>query len=1192
VSSVQWTDEQLAAIREVDRDVLLTAGAGSGKTAVLAQRCVYLLTDAEHPCEVDELLVLTFTEDAAAEMRRRISEVLLERVQAEPGNRRLQRHLILLDKANISTIHAFGRSLVQEFFYLLSIDPAFDVLDSSEAVFLKSQMARDLFEGVYERLAKGEGAEDLQRLVDSYGSASGDETLVDLMIQLHDFLNSLGDRTSWLERWQNEQACFEDVVRRQSQVVGRELDGVISTLAYALDFIQRFPEAKMYELHLEEKLLLPLRELQALVLRGKGDLKGFLFPRLPARKKDVDPAETGPVKALIDQAKKNYQSLAENYGLSEDEISRQLGFTRPFVGQLLALNEAFSTRYREKKRQQNVLDFDDLEVLSLELLRGSEEVSKLLQERYRFILVDEFQDVSPVQEALIETISDGPGQLFMVGDVKQSIYGFRQADPDIFLGKSKAIAAGSGGVQIELNKNFRSRSKVLEGINTIFNRCMSETLTGVDYEVDAQLYFGASYYEADDEPAVELHLIEKNPEGSGAVRELLSQSSATEREAMIVGNRIAALLAEGFEVLDAESKELRPIRYSDIVILLRSPGNQVRVWEEALGQLQIPVYAKMSEGFLQATEIQDVLSLLKVLDNMQQDIPLATVLRSPLVGLSDSQLLAIRCGDREGSFYEAVECYLREGEDAVLKGTLVRFMERLEGWRERLRFGTVAELLWGIYRQTHYLSFVRAMVGGRQRHANLLALHDLACRIESVSRQGLSRFLHYIEELENEQGDLSPAAVLTSGDNVVRIMSIHQSKGLEFPVVIVANLDRKFNPKDRNRAVLFNRHHAGSLGLRIVDPVSQDWWASLEHHLVADDIADRQLAEEMRLLYVAMTRARQRLILTASVDLEKMGQGSVVEDKVLPDFMVRAATCPVDWIGAAVAGDCFVVERYDSDAVAACMDAGQVDVAADRPGDLDAFVGSTIDPAVQSRVDEVASRIGWDYPGESFTRLSARKSVTDLKHHTQMEIDLEEHVPNYDSLGESFFQPPRFVSGSVERVSRADIGSWTHLFLQRVNYRATLDQGELTRQLDEMVREGLFTESQSGYIDLGQIENFFRDPVGQAILVACEGVRREWPFTLALPVCEVYEEMDGGDDETVIVRGIIDCLYETDEGMVIVDYKTDTIERDEVEERAASYFVPMRLYDRAVGAILGKAVTRRALYFLHPGVGFDVESPK
>ena len=273
MSSVQWTDEQLQAIREVDRDVLLTAAAGSGKTAVLAQRCVYLLTDAPNPCEVDELLVLTFTEDAAAEMRRRISEVLLERVQAEPGNRRLQRHLIMLDQANISTIHAFGRSLVQEFFYLLAIDPAFDVLDGSEAGFLKSQEARDLFEGVYERLANGEEAEDLQRLVDCYGSASGDEGLVGLVIQLHDFLNSLGDRASWLERWEDEAGCLADVVRRQGEVVGRELDGVISTLDYAKASIKRFPEAVMYELHLEEKLLLPCRmsiALQMLLLLEKG----------------------------------------------------------------------------------------------------------------------------------------------------------------------------------------------------------------------------------------------------------------------------------------------------------------------------------------------------------------------------------------------------------------------------------------------------------------------------------------------------------------------------------------------------------------------------------------------------------------------------------------------------------------------------------------------------------------------------------------------------------------------------------------------------------------------------------------------------------------------------------------------------------------------------------------------------------
>ena len=1260
--TIRWTNEQQQAIGEVQRDVLLTASAGSGKTAVLAQRCVQVLTEAADPCEIDELLVLTFTEAAAAEMRRRIGEALRQRAAAQPEDRRLQRQLFLLDKASISTIHAFCRSLVQEFFYLLDVDPAFEMLDGQEAHFLKLQTAREVMEDVYERLANESGHEDLRRLVDSYDSSAGDQGLSSLVIELCDFLNGLGDRAGWLEQWRKQQEMIArgqieqlSVMQRQGEVIERELGLVISRLRYAQAIMAHYPEAAMYNDHLEVKLLGPLVEIQQAASGGAGyvaeRLKGFSFARLPNRKKDVPAEAVAPVKAQIDRAKKEYQALVEKFGIGADDVLQQLRFTGPLAGELLKLAEMFSERYRKKKRQQQVLDFDDLEVLGLALLRADasgkvNEAVRLLHQRYRYVLVDEYQDVSPIQDALIETICRGEGaaaasaagrrygHLFMVGDVKQSIYGFRQADPDIFLAKAQQIKeqGAAGAVQIELNKNFRSTRNILEGVNAIFNRCMQPALGGVDYQTEAQLRYGASYYDdsetGNQQVAIELCLIEKEPTKNDDLSnddcETLSETQAIEREAMLIGQRIAEMVSEAMEVVDPDTQEVRAVRYSDIVILLRSVKGQVDRWEEVLGRMGIGVYAELSDGFLEAVEIQDMLSLMRLLDNGRQDIALAAVLRSPLVGLADSQLLTIRMQDSDGAFYDAVENYREQGEDAAVRDRLQRFDERLARWREMLRFGTVAELIWDIYRQTHYLAFVRGMEQGRQRQANLLNLHDRACQFEKRSRQGLASFLRYLERMQDEQMDLSPASIQNQADNVVRLMSIHKSKGLEYPVVMVANLDRKFNPMDRSRAVLFNRFRGGSLGMRLVDPVSQDRWVSVEHQLAADDSETRQLAEEMRLLYVAMTRARQRLVLSGSVDLDAARQSWETwrshREVLLPEFAIRSARCFMDWVGAALAchedfqdffdvksgqGDCFDVKVYDATKVAALCQDPQVEAAIHYAG-LEDVVGQADDECAEGVVEDVIARLGWRYPGERLTKLSARASVTDLKHHYQVDPELAEivigpempepvkdeqkSIANKNSYEEKWFaKRPNFMDEAAGGIAAADLGSWTHMYLQRLVLQERLDRDELARQLEQMVRDGVFTAAQAGRLQLAQIEDFFNDRMGQDILKYRHDVRREWPFTLAMPAGEVYQDKSLPEATKVIVRGVIDCLYETAAGMVIVDYKTDAVEAEQVTERAACYQAPMQLYGQAVEAIVGKPVARKILYFLTARQRFEIE---
>lgn len=1268
MTDIQWTSAQKDAMVTVDRNVLLTASAGAGKTAVLAQRCLFLLTDAPKRCNIDELLVLTFTEAAAAEMRQRIGQVLQQRIAEEPTHRHLRQQLAWLDAAAISTIHAFCATLVRENHFLLNIDPAFEILDGREAAMLRLHTAESLFEDYYQNACSESDDQPFLQFVDSYGGVGSDKSLIELLIQLDNFLASTGPFESWYQACRQHAHALDSseikslpLVQKQKQTLIEKIDRVISILSFSENSIIHFPKADFYRKDLQDKLLPELQSIQSLLKNDNFEealsaLQTWKWPRLSSRSKDIEPEETEPVKKLIETAKMEYKAAQTNLALPGGEVLKQLQASRSYTSLLCGLHQEFVRRYQQAKNQQRVLDFNDLERQCLLLLTSAaggpsaearEALIEQTRRQFKYVLVDEYQDISPIQEMLIKAVAQpdpARGNLFMVGDVKQSIYGFRQAEPEIFLKKYHTFQPEGSASQrrIDLNQNFRSSAGVINAVNAIFGRCMTPGLSGLDYASEAILVYGGTCEGSlPGNQCTEFHLVETRLD-KFSISDTAGTDDADEdtgltfleesrREAMVVGRRILELVGANwrdenteFQIKGSDDQSGRPVTWQDIVILLRTMKGQAEMWSETLQQMGVPVHAELTSGYFEATEIQDMISLLRLIDNPQQDIHLAAILRSPLVALTENELAALRLHCPKESFYQAFERYRKNGPDAAIKNKVVGFQEQLSGWRRLARQKQLSELIWQIFRQTHLLTIVSGQRAGRQRYNNLLHLHDRACQFDSFTRQGLSRFLRYLEKMREEEGDFSPAPVLTEADNVVRIMSIHQSKGLEFPVVIVGGLARRFNLQDSNRSIQFSRRFPGQVGMKLVDPVTRNSWNTVPRFLMADAARQEGLAEEMRLLYVALTRARQKLILAASINLDKkLSQWQPwghEADAPLPDFLLANARAAIDWIGPALAGQ---------KEMRALMEESTKEGPEKRTGDL-----ITIHTHTRNSMDEinkglspddksnkaplkiadilpmrnsktlsanlvsVIDRLQWRYPAAVLTRVEARCSVTDLKHQYQADQDpdfletRQKTIINQEFLSKSsgiFDKKPTFLRKKEATLAATDIGSWTHLFLQRLDLTENMDQSTLQNQLRHLTERDIFKSEQAQAIDLEQIAKLFQHPLGQQIIAHKNHLHREWPFTLALPVGDIHPDLNESDfqEEKILLRGIIDCLFETREGMVIIDYKTDNITNEDSRERARLYQSPMRIYNQAVEAILRKPVVTTHLYFLKPAVAVE-----
>lgn len=1206
----QWTKEQEEAINSRGCNLLVAAAAGSGKTAVLVERIITKICDEEHPVDIDNLLVVTFTNAAAQEMKERIGIAINKALKANPLSRHLYRQSVLLNKASITTLHSFCLDIVKENFYLLDIDPHFRIADDTEAELLRLDVLEDLLEEHYENCQEGDA---FSSLIDAYGGQKDDSLIQDLIIKLYLFSRS----NPWPEHWlQQVVDNFTTDKWFQWLMPGITLDlqGARELLAVAWQLAGRPQGPAPYQDTLAQEVAM-LDDLLAKAKISWQELhQGFSqvdFGRLPRVKKDeVDVVLQERVKSLRDKVKEIVKNLSGKYFQRPiEDLMADLHKTKPHLEMLCQLVKEFSNLYQIAKGKRNIMDFSDLEHYCLQLLLAEQstpdklapsQLSDKLKAKYEEVLVDEYQDINEVQETILSLVTNGYNH-FMVGDVKQSIYRFRLAKPELFQEKYLSFSPqeGSKNRRIDLAKNFRCRQAIVDGVNYLFEQIMDKEVGEVSYNEEAKLVCGALYPEINKSNSVdgciELHLLEKD-----LADELAEDWTPWEREALIVGLRIKKLMEAGALVFDNKLNEYRTLNYSDIVILLRSPRGSAEAFLEQFHLLNIPVYADLGSGYFQATEIQVILSLLKVIDNPRQDIPLAGVLRSPIVGLNAEELAEIRLNCPQGEFFEGV---LNTGEKANPLGEKVKdFLASLERWRTLARQGDLAHLVWTLYRETGYYDFVGAMAGGNQRQANLRALHDRARQFEATSFHGLFAFLRFMERLQENQSDLEAAKVLGENENVVRIMSIHKSKGLEFPVVIVAGLGKDFNFLDSRNDITL--HKELGLGPVYIDPEKRIKYPTIAKLAIDNKIKLETLAEEMRILYVALTRAREKLILVGSVrrlkrKVDDWSQGAQNPERLPDSYLVKAKTF-LDWIGPALLKhkDCQTLrEMAGAEGIPLITDNNstwevqvyqeemfikrneEVNATQDMLEYIKELAPVQVNPYHYEQIDR---QLSWQYPLEKIVTKGAKVTVTEIKHKFhQLELEAEERRPY-----QGFSRRPVFMQ-KKQGLSPAERGSAYHAVMQHLDLKSDITPDYLKNLLLSLKEKEILSEAQIEVVDVELIQRFFAEPIGKRMQKAVN-VKREIPFSLALPAHVIYDDLDDDGGEMVLVQGVIDCLWYEENGWVLLDYKSDYVKPGELNEFIKRYQGQINLYTRAIEEIWKQPVKEKYLYLFALGEAIKV----
>ena len=1207
MTNMAWTNEQQAAIDSRGQTLLLSAAAGSGKTAVLVERIIRRLLDKEYPIDITELLVVTFTKAAAAEMRDRIGTALMKAL-SETKDPRVERQLALLPSAQISTLHAFCQHVIRKYFYTIDLDPAFSIAGEEELNLLRRQVLEDVFLSYYE---DDEKASILYPLADMFGSDRGDDILMDTVSRMYTYARSL----AWPEHWLKEAARAYDVAP----------DAVIDDMVWAgpiKDAVRRILEE---DAHLYDGVLYHLRQREAFApacdtfvaeqaalrqaaqARSWNDLSRFVraidFPRLKSLRKlsDDDKAVWERCKKVRDDVKKDVIKTLQSvyFSATPEEWLDGMRAMKPVMDGLVTLTLDFAKAYGAAKKEKGWIDFSDLEHFCLQILLAPDAspehpvpsaAAEELRSQYEEVFIDEYQDTNGVQELITRLVS-GEDNRFMVGDIKQSIYRFRLADPTLFLEKYQSFSRDEKAVQrcIDLGRNFRSVPVVLDAVNAVFSRAMTAEAAGMDYGEREKLYAGRQA--PDDERwiggPVEVDIVstpsdEEDDDGS----------TAFEKECRFIAGRIGELLASG-RMAARKDGTLEPLSYRHIVVLLRSMAGKADVLIQALQEGGIPSYAEQSGGYFAAVEVQVMLALLRCIDNPEQDLAMAAVLRSPLVGLDETALAGVRLAG-DGTLWQNLPAFVASLPDGVdEKEDLQQFMAAFDSWRTYSRRHGVAELLQRLYDDTAYVDFVGAMPGGDVRQANLKALYDRARQYEEAGFRGLFRYLQLMDKMKEDGLDLAPAKVVSEKEDVVRIMSIHKSKGLEFPVVFVADMGKAFNRRDTQDQILF--HNRLGIGLKQYDPEWRISYPTLIWSGIAAQLRWEGTAEEERILYVAMTRARDQLILTGhSSHIDRDWQRwtshlNPAQAKSYFDWVMPAALAP---FGAKADADYARPGAAWQDAVwqvriAKAVPAGTVEEGAyDGEPRLEALRrGDLTGTPVPSWLDE---QLSWQYAYPQAVRTAAKFSVSEVKRRYQelhsdelqdeaaLSVPAAAVIPPAPGEDDAFAALPPWLAGEEAAVSGAQRGTALHKALQYITPAADQTTATLRREIDAFVRQGLLSREEAKLVYVPVLAAFCQSDIGRRMAESPE-LHREYPFTVLLAGGDPLPETETG--EQILIQGVIDCLFREDDAWILVDYKSDRLETADAFRRR--YAVQLALYKRAVEQITHRPVEETYIYSLH-----------
>ena len=1181
MSAPKWTPAQRAAIEDRCGTLLVSAAAGSGKTAVLVERAVRLITDAAHPVAADRLLIVTFTRAAAEELRGRIAVRLAAEAAAHPESAYLRRQRLLLGRANICTIDAFCMQLLKRYFAELGLPPDFELADDAKAYTLRQNALSAVLEELYEDA-------DFCAFASLYGRARSDASAAAAVLGLYDFSRTLPHPAAALQSicaaYESGQPLGQTAWGRTLlENAGRAARSALRLLDAAKGIVAQEPELANYAPALDSDAAF-FAALLEYIGAGRWDSAAvytaeYKPPAFKAVRGYQSPGMNA-VKALRAAAKDAAERLKKDVFLcTEAEFEEDRAHIAPMAAALARGAKAFGARLYEDKLAEKALEYSDFEHLALELLCGENgektAVARTVSRGFDAVLVDEYQDTNALQALLYQCLANDDGSnLFFVGDVKQSIYRFRLADPTIFLDKYKRFASAETAKEgkerkILLSQNFRSRKEILDAANFVFANILSTEMGEMEYGEDEMLHFGAAYYPERTDCDTEFHLIaahQRSEEETRPVKKLLAEARFTAR-------RIRQLLDEGYPVTGEEGT-LRPCRPEDIVILMRSPGSRSAVFAQALAEEDVPCSFEDSGDYFQSMEISVTVSLLEIIDNPRQDVPLISVLRSPIFGFTPDRLAEIRSCDREGDFYDALRA--DTGVDSQ------NFLQVLTQLRETAMDISVCQLLWHIYDRLALPGIFGAMEGGALRQENLMALSRYAEHFEANDYRGLFAFITQLRRLLDAGN--APAVKTTGGSGGVQMMSIHKSKGLEFPIVFLCDLDHSFSNQDFDTPVLV--HPTLGLGPHCIDLKRKIRYPTMARLALEETLRRENLAEEQRVLYVAMTRPKEKLILVASMyhtekRLQKLtayaacpalpeavAEGRCFGDWILLPLLCRPEAAPLrERAGVEVeslyTGDTSPWQVFIHDA----NDYGE----APKKEMLQAENASghtEFDPAV----------LNYRYPYQRETQLPAKLTATQLKGRA-----LDEEIAE-DALHTPYIRPlsqPKFRQQD-RGLTPAERGTATHLVLQYLDLR----NPNVPEQVAALRLRAKLTPEQAAAVDIRALERFLSSPLAEEMRRVA-AMEREYRFTVLMDARD-YDGMSVGGDE-ILLQGVVDCWFETPDGLTVVDFKTDRVfTEEELTERAELYRGQLSAYTLALERVLERPVTRRVLYFLSVGRAVEV----
>ena len=1214
MAEVKWTNEQLQAIQEKDSNILVAAAAGSGKTAVLVERIIHKIIDEQ--MDIDKILVVTFTNAAASEMRERILEAIYKKLEENPENVHLQRQIILLNKASICTIHSFCLDVIHNHFYEIDLPSNFKIADTAEIDLLKQEVLDDLFEQKYT-----ENDKDFIELLENYTNYRGDEALQELVLKIYKFIQSSPFPIKWLQE-KLELLKIEDKDISQTiwgkliiQTVDDDIQESIMQLEVTKSKMALYPEmTKFYQTISED--IINLQDLQKYNYWDELYIKllNFNFSKWPVDKKVINDLKEDS-KEIRDKVKKHIkEKTAKLLSCSQEQAVKDLKIITPILEKLSNLVTEFTKNFAEKKKEKNCIDFNDIEHFALKILldenNNPTEVAKKYKEKFEEIAIDEYQDSNLVQEAILTSISKG-NNIFMVGDVKQSIYKFRQARPELFLQKydeykNKEEKAQEDNLKIQLFRNFRSRQNILNITNLVFESIMSKELGDINYNENEYLNYGANYPEPEEiknyAGIAELDIIDLKEDESITAFEGEEDEEEQERveddvlEAKFVANKIQELLNSNYMVFD-KKQGYRKIRPKDIVILLRATSNLSPIYEKELSDLELPVFSDTSGTYLDTVEIQTILSVLKIIDNPLQDIPLVVVLRSSICNFTDNDLITIRLTDRNCNFYEAL-IKTRLICDGDLKTKIESFLEKLEKWKSISQYMPLDEFIWQIYLDTGYYQYVGLLPNGAMRQANLKTLFEKAKQYEKASFKGLFNFIQFIDKLKKQNGDLASAKLIGENEDVIRIMSIHKSKGLEFPVVFLCNSHKKFNMQDLNDIILL--HQDIGFGPTIMDTTKKIKYSSIAKDAIKLKMKQETLSEEQRILYVALTRAKEKLYITGrSKDFTKYVQD---KNKVLEMYesenikldakLMKKANSYLDWImyvylfnqGRTITlkgesyklSDIITLNVSNKKDLLKALAKEEVVEQIDLKEKIEQILKNKSEEENKKSEQALKELLEWKYDYIVDTTLPTKSSVTKIK---QEKIKLEEMLKGIESEEVEYKKSytPKFMQED-KKISSAEKGTLVHLCIQRLDEKKDYELKDIQNMILNLVEKEIITKNEADAIDVNLIYQYTKSQLFEELRQAKE-VHKEQPFYINIPAKDVVSEAENSK-KNILVQGIIDLYYiDKNDNLVLIDFKTDYIsnEPNAKEKILEKYKVQLEIYKTALEQALNRKTSKTAL---------------